>query len=868
MAQQYNINNIKSISPTYTSDGYVGACAIDPDKKINDRIGGAISPTNYQGISGLDGSKWLLTNDKTEDTYYYTKDGNFGYIDASGVISDITSVSGSGNGLSYYNNYYYIATDTDVHRYGPLDGTPQLEENWWSGIRQGDITVQGQGDWQSVGDGSKDKISQSLDEKIDFKKLYLGLKNTGTDTDYNIKVSIQGVEESDVQPLGTTYGDFTYKLKEPDGEILAEKTIPAPSNTEEIVEIEFDEIVEIDEPATIVIEIDGGADPDQTFEVMISDFGNVYKDEMMSTYDGGWETTPTLVWDTDTSGKQEASPGVVHTYSLLLKDEDILKDVLEVRFRIRPVAGTDDWAFFLRKNGSTLSSSFVSVVVYDNSNNQLFESSNSSSITSHDVGVSSTTEVNVAFTIRKEAEINHDDDVIQIYGDCIDDEEDPVDSRIADYRPEGTFKRYPYFFYQDIKRAEDIGFTLQNADTEFRPLKDITHPEIGAYQIPSHSIHLHAQRDSLYLCDKMQDGIIHTINTGNVLTVKTTDEFKPNDLIVGKSSNTKATVIIVEELFELGERRLNLTIDNVIGEFEDEETIKVIGKDSEAEVDGELIEGYSNQFSEAAALRLPKKFTPISTASYGSDVAIIAISNDKTASMFLWDTFANSFQREIKLPFNIVTAIFSHNGTLYIWGGDDNGYSLYAYAGGDTVQPITHIDNGLPPLQGAIDAIGNRLMWGSSQIYPEERGCVWAMGSRGGTGGLHNIASTDSQVSSIIYKNELKIGADKFYTSGGDYDSVWRSEMLNFGRPFTLQKITIPLGEDLGENDEIHVNVLYDNEKSSYDKKIEMGDYENRNISIYPEMVGIQNAIIEIKIKGETFIPVLFPISIDYELYE
>jgi hypothetical protein len=92
--------------------------------------------------------------------------------------------------------------------------------------------------------------------------------------------------------------------------------------------------------------------------------------------------------------------------------------------------------------------------------------------------------------------------------------------------------------------------------------------------------------------------------------------------------------------------------------------------------------------------------------------------------------------------------------------------------------------------------------------------------------------------------------------------------MLSFGRAFNLGKITIPLGADLKVTDTITVNLLYDNESVTYTKTINKDDYTNRNIVIYPELQGIQNAILEIKIEGPTFIPVLFPISIEYELYE
>lgn len=46
-------------------------------------------------------------------------------------------VSASGNGMAYYNNYIYIATNTDIGRYGPLDGSPSYVAGVWTGATLG-----------------------------------------------------------------------------------------------------------------------------------------------------------------------------------------------------------------------------------------------------------------------------------------------------------------------------------------------------------------------------------------------------------------------------------------------------------------------------------------------------------------------------------------------------------------------------------------------------------------------------------------------------------------------------------------------------------------------------------------------------------
>lgn len=49
------------------------------------------------------------------------------------AISDGGSMSNSsGNGAAYYDNYVYFAKDTTIARYGPMDGTPAFDGNYWT----------------------------------------------------------------------------------------------------------------------------------------------------------------------------------------------------------------------------------------------------------------------------------------------------------------------------------------------------------------------------------------------------------------------------------------------------------------------------------------------------------------------------------------------------------------------------------------------------------------------------------------------------------------------------------------------------------------------------------------------------------------
>jgi len=79
----------------------------------------------------------------TEVLNLWTDGGLF--FSYSSALSSETSVatpsSGQGNGLAYYNNYIYIATNINIDRYGPLNGTPAYVASVWTGATLGSQTA-------------------------------------------------------------------------------------------------------------------------------------------------------------------------------------------------------------------------------------------------------------------------------------------------------------------------------------------------------------------------------------------------------------------------------------------------------------------------------------------------------------------------------------------------------------------------------------------------------------------------------------------------------------------------------------------------------------------------------------------------------
>jgi len=80
---------------------------------------------------------WFLTSMKNGgEIFVYNYRGSvytLNNADTLTALSDAGAMSNSsGNGGAYYDNYMYFAKNTTIVRYGPLDGTPTFDEDYWS----------------------------------------------------------------------------------------------------------------------------------------------------------------------------------------------------------------------------------------------------------------------------------------------------------------------------------------------------------------------------------------------------------------------------------------------------------------------------------------------------------------------------------------------------------------------------------------------------------------------------------------------------------------------------------------------------------------------------------------------------------------
>lgn len=695
------INSIQGgISPTRntgTEHSYLGACAIDPDEKINLRIGGAISPVNYEA-SGASGAMWLEPNDVNDNVYYYDKDGNFGIQDGA----TIDTVSGSsGNGLAYYNNYYYIATNTNVHRYGPLDSSATMDYNWWSS--QAGLKALGNKEYDTVGNT---KLPNHTMHVHGDSSLYL------SDCQNN-QGRIHRLKCVDLLELSATGESFTI------GEIVT------------------------------------GADSGAQADIMGTESTI---DPVTYTASPGSNRTPP--WWVAMSGTGWTNPANAYTEDGTYATTD---------------SGTEAQCYYNFDMGLTGGAEIVGVEVRVKAKTNYYTSG---------------AKLQVAMTV------DADDRISGTYSDAVKDTGQLTTTNTW-YTLGGPNETWGRAWTSGEVNA--TGFGISN-------VKGLLHATSG-------STDLEYQLDAVEIK-------VYTGGTGKLKILNTLGTFTLGESVAGTTTGTGTIT-------------------------------------SSSKGNGVLL-------TDTDALSpLSNRFYPVAIDSFGTDLMIVANDGNRSA-LFLWDTVDSSFYKEIHLPYKRATGLKVHNGTPYIFGGDDDGYSVSVYTGGDTVQPLHYIDNGLPPVQGAIDAKDHRLAWGSSQTYPEARGCIWAFGSKTGTQGLHNIGTVGSQITSL---HNGSAGSDiGIATRGGTYDSIWRSEILSFGRPFDLEEIVIPLGADLGVNDKVTFKVMYDNESSSQTYVVEKDTYPDRIIRLNPEAQGVSNALLEIHIESTTQIHVQLPITFKYKI--
>ena len=315
-------------------------------------------------------------------------------------------------------------------------------------------------------------------------------------------------------------------------------------------------------------------------------------------------------------------------------------------------------------------------------------------------------------------------------------------------------------------------------------------------------------------------------------------------------------------------------------------------------------EGIDNNNSKYNALDLPYGYMPIDIESYGTDLAILAIPQagadgtnttfrNAKAALFFWDTVSLAPYRRVDLTDPAASALLYTNGKLYIWSGSyTQGTRLSVYLGGYQVEQLAFVPSGEMPFPGGVDALGNRVFWGSRTTYPANGSCVYAAGYKSLPGfALHNIINTDgggnAMVTSLgrirqdsfnntdlIYgwnDGNTNYGLDK-RSSDNANTAVFRTKAYTVGEPFRIKKLTILLGESVTLNQTLTVRFFESkdvntNDPGTAEKTINATEFPSseRRIELATDFEGINDFILQLKWTGTAQLPVLFPIVIEGE---
>lgn len=237
----------------------------------------------------------------------------------------------------------------------------------------------------------------------------------------------------------------------------------------------------------------------------------------------------------------------------------------------------------------------------------------------------------------------------------------------------------------------------------------------------------------------------------------------------------------------------------------------------------------ANDGSAYDVLALPTGFRPYDLETFGTDLAIVGSSagtdtatKQGGAFLVLWDTFSPSFYRQIPIPGAMATAVLNVGGVLYIWAGSvDYGYSLFRYTGGFGVEQVWSTHEGSPPFAGAVDAVGDRVVWGAftTSSGPYQGGaCLFSKGYQnkrlGPADAIHNIGVVNTGqtlpvVSAVKYVQQAQntkypvigwrtdtsatYGLSKYSASAVKAFCSFASEVFSINRPFAVRDIRLPL---------------------------------------------------------------------------
>lgn len=326
------------------------------------------------------------------------------------------------------------------------------------------------------------------------------------------------------------------------------------------------------------------------------------------------------------------------------------------------------------------------------------------------------------------------------------------------------------------------------------------------------------------------------------------------------------------------------------------------------------VEGDTDDGSTYNALDFGYGLWPTAIQGYGSDLAVALYEGSSTglrqkhAKIAFWDTTSNNFNRItwVEFPDAIITAMKNVNGVLYVVSGNyqTRGFRVTRFVGGYSFEEVYYSETGEPCLQGAIDGMLNRTVFGSHTNVPEAAACLYGIGLQKAAlgSGMFNLmrctgSTSSASVTAVSFADATGLGfytpiigwseagngstsashgLDKQGTTYSNAPSVFWSQLYRIGEPFKIRKIRLTFAQAIAANMTLIPKVYVDNGLSSFTlQTINNTNYPNsdRNIVLRSDsasaaIVGKHNFWLELRWTGSALLTVNLPILIEYEVYD
>ena len=310
---------------------------------------------------------------------------------------------------------------------------------------------------------------------------------------------------------------------------------------------------------------------------------------------------------------------------------------------------------------------------------------------------------------------------------------------------------------------------------------------------------------------------------------------------------------------------------------------------------------------------------PTAIESYGSDIVVAlyegsasAESLQKRAKLSFWDTTSPNFYKiiDVEFPDPVIFALKNSNGVLYVISGQFGTYEgvrVSRFIGGYGFEQVAYIERYTAPTQGAVDAILNKIIFGTSKSFisgSKFNGCVLSVGSKhsqisnaifnivGGTNTTY-ANNEQGQISAVKYAKQngfvsLKPiigwtsgltgsgenGIDGSSSTGADhppFQSQWQSQVYKIGRKFKITEIRLLLSNTVSSFTGTLSPSIWVDDLSTQTNLVVISNTnypDKRTIIIKPEnLTGEYNFCLQLDWLFNTqTLPVALPITIEYEI--